>query len=254
MNTHVVNHSSRRLPSIDWIALGLGVAGLMLSRIPGPGWGSWVGLLGLAVFGPPLLREIGVLEDEDEYTRNIRWRAGFHAALVVGLLVFLNKVLYPLIASHPEAMVRKAGFFPVDFLRQTLVLAFLLSFLIQYWGAPKGVFRLLLGLAGLTLAEAIMLMLRQPVDKMPIALAIMGIIVITVGGAFLSRKKPKLSGYLLLAVGLAFVVDMAHTYSLLLSRNDLDMRLGMIQSIVMMIFVFGTTGISLLKSDEQEKD
>ncbi len=155
MNANTMNQPSRRLPSIDWIALGLGVLALALSRIQAPGWSSWVGLVGLAVFGPPLLRELGWLKDEDEFSRDMRWRAGFHAALILALFLFLNKALYPLIASHPDAMARKIWFFPPDYLRESLVLVFLLSFLIQYWGAPKGVFRILLGIAGISIIELV---------------------------------------------------------------------------------------------------
>ncbi len=254
MSTTIMSHSSRKLPSLDWIAFGLGVVGLMLSRVPGPGWGTWVGLLGLAIFGPPFLREVGVINDEDEYTRRIRWRAGFHAALVVGLLVFLNKVLYPLIGSHPVAMVRKVGFFPVDFIRQILILTFLFSYLIQYWGAPKGVFRLLLGIAGLALVETIMKLVRHNQDQGIILLSMLGIVSLIVGAAFFTRWRPKLGGYLLLLVGMFFLVLEIRTMTIGFPEEALDMRLRLIQSATVFLMVFGTTGISLLKSDPEEKE
>ncbi len=61
MNTETLNQTSRRLPSIDWIALGIGAIGLALNSVPGVVWSSWAGLLVLAVFGPPLWRELGLL-------------------------------------------------------------------------------------------------------------------------------------------------------------------------------------------------
>ncbi len=57
MSSAILSQPSRILPSIDWVALG--------------------------GFGPPALRELGILKDDDEYTRNIRWRAGFHTALAI---------------------------------------------------------------------------------------------------------------------------------------------------------------------------
>ena len=256
MRTNTVNHSSRRLPSIDWIALGLAVVGLSLSRVPAPGWGSWAGLFGLAVFGPPLLRELGVLKDEDEYTRDIRWRAGFHAALVMALLVFLNKVLYPMIASHPDAMARKTLIFPVDYLRQCLVLVFLLSYLIQYWGPPKGVFRILLGVAGLSLIELLPVLSTLKDDHWMFALPILGIAAIAAGLAFLTRIKPRPGGYLLLFLGLVFTGVQFNIITTLPDDSQilagLDMRLGMFRSAAMILFVFGATGISLLNADQED--
>ncbi len=258
MSNSTINHSSRRLPSIDWIALGLAVVGLSLSRVPAPGWGSWAGLFGLAVFGPPLLRELGILKDEDEYTRDIRWRAGFHAALVMALLVFLNKVLYPMIASHPDAMARKTLFFPVDYLRQSLVLVFLLSYLIQYWGPPKGVFRILLGVAGLSIIELLPVLSSLKDDHWMFALPVLAIAAIATGLAFLTRVKPRPGGYLLLFLGIVFAGVVLNVITTMPDdsqiQGGLDFRLGTFRSTAMILFVFGATGISLLKADQEDVD
>lgn len=250
MNSETLNQSSRRLPSVDWIALVVGALGLVLSRIPGAAWSGGVGLLGLAVFGPPVLRELGILDDEDEYSRSIRWRAGFHAALVVATMIFLNNVLYPLIASHPDAVAQKVYFFPVVFLRQGLILGFLISFVIQYWGAVKGVFRLLLGLAGLSFIETVMALSFQSSARLTVGLAMLSLILVTIGVAFLTRIRPKTSGYLLLLFGLGFAAyDAYYLVKVMPAANvdmSLEMQLGLVQGAVLMILIFGSTGMSLL--------
>ncbi len=257
MNTTAMETSSRQLPSVDWIALVLAITGLILSHIPSPGWSSWIGLLGFAVFGPPLLREFGILNDEDEYTRDIRWRSGFHAALALAVLVFLNKILYPLIASHPEAMARKIYFFPPDYLRQFLVLVFLISFLIQYWEPVKGVFKILLGLGFLVLIEIFPAFLTlqddQTETKLMYFIICAGLVAVFTAMAFLSRKKPRISGYLLLLSG---IIISGFLIKFLIGYPDepymtgrLNMQLGIMRSTVMIMFVLGSMGVSLLRAD-----
>ena len=252
MSTDILSQPSRRLPTVDGVALAVGALGLVLSRVPGTVWSGGVGLLGLAVFGPPALRELGLLGDEDEYSRSIRWRAGFHAVLVVAAMIFLNNVLYPLIASHPDAMARKVYFFPVVYLRMGLVLSFLISFFIQYWGAQKGVFRLLLGLAGLTFIETVMTVWLQNNARLMIGLTMLGLIGVTVGVAFLTRIKPRISGFLLLLFGAGFAIYDAYYLTRIAPATGVDMslemQLGLVQGAIMMILIFGSTGMSLLKA------
>lgn len=245
--------AERRLPSIDGIALGLGVVGLFLSRIQAPGSSGWLGLLGLAVFGPPLLRELGLLRDDDEYTRNIRWRAGFHGAMFAGLAIFLNYVVLVTYRDHPEAIQQKLWLFPMNGLRQNLVLIYLISYLIQYWGAARGVFRILLGLSALFLVEFGMGLVqgRSYPDGFlwPALLAMALFLAALIGGAFLSLRRPGLTGRLILGLGLLIVLVLGYQM-LNLPAGDatmgwLAMRLGMISSLITLAMLFGILGASL---------
>jgi hypothetical protein len=258
MSTHIMNQPSRRLPSIDWIALGIGVLGLVLSRIQIPGGSNWVGLIGLAVFGPPLLRELGWLKDDDEYSRNIRWRAGFHAVLAVGLLIFLNKLLFPLIQSHPDAATGKYTFFPNETMRQYLVVAFLFSYLIQYWGPPLGVFRILLGVAGMTLLEGFLVIVIQRNHPEVYSLVILGIVALLVGMAFFTRWKPRIGGIVLLLLGVSSMVILVRDFLTLPPDAEmydgLAVRMGFVKIGAQSLLVFGVTSLSLLLGNRDEND
>ncbi len=251
---------ARRLPSIDWIALGIGVLGLVLSRVQAPGFGSWVGLLGLAVFGPPLLREMGVLRDEDEYTRNLRWRAGFHAAMFAGVAIFLNWVAFGFYRDHPEALHQKLWLFPMNDLRQNLVVVYLFSYLIQYWGASRGVFRILLGMAGLFVVEFGMGLGQGGNRFGDFLLPALGLMVLSlgcmVGGALLAVRRPRLTGRLILLLAVVLVIG---EFFVLRSAPPADqtmgwlnMRLGIISSLISLAMIFGILGFSLLKGDTHD--
>lgn len=258
MNTMIQTPALRRLPSIDWIALGIGVLALILSRIQMTGMHSWVGLFGLAVFGPPVLRELGWLKDDDEFCRDMRRNAGFHAALAVGLMLFLNEVVVPLYMNHPEAQAAKLWLFPNNILRQTLVLVFLFSYLIQYWGPAKGVFRILLGMAVLTLIEGAMVFQNVHQDFLMFLVPMLAIALLVTGLAFLSRRQPRLVGWSLLVLGMAAVGLALHSLLTLPDYEQmlggLGMRLGLIQSALMFVLIFGILGLSLLHKEPVDED
>ena len=77
----------RRLPSADWIAFGLAVAALCLQYV----YPVAFGLIALAVFAPSILREIGLLNDTDEWSTGIMHRAGVHALVMVGLALLVRR-------------------------------------------------------------------------------------------------------------------------------------------------------------------
>ena len=253
--------AKRPLPSIDWIALGIGMVGLVLSRIQAPGSSGWLGLLGLAVFGPPILRETGLLKDDDEFTRNIRWRAGFHAALLAGVAIFLNFVVMGTYMDNPEAMRQKMWLFPMNQLRQLLVLVFLFSYLIQYWGARLGVFRIMRGLFVLFLVEYGMGLAQArhlPAEGM--RGAITGVMVLflvfLVGGAFLARRRPRLTGQIMLGLGVLFLLFAGYELMTFPPSADvmggLSTKLGMVSGMLQILLVFGILGLSLLQSEPDE--
>jgi len=257
MSSMVMNKPARKLPSVDGVALIIGVIGLVLNRLPGLNTQIWTGVLGLAVFGPPLLRELGILKDVDEFARNIRWRAGFHTALAVAMFVLLNPILFPLIRSYPDAVWGKTWFFTNGFMRQTMVVVFLLSYLIQYWGPCQGVFRILLGVAGLTLIEVGMVGLPMGYDQLVFILPYLGLIVLLIAMAFLARSKPQWGGWFLVVVGVV-IIGVAIIFGTKQSDPDMprELRLnfvvGIVQVSVHVFLVLVVSGVSVLKSGRAE--
>ncbi len=70
---------------IQLLSIALVIAGFILTS---QSW--WFFLLAaLGTFGPGVLREIGWLQDQDEFQRQADHRAGYHAFLVTGLLMFV---------------------------------------------------------------------------------------------------------------------------------------------------------------------
>ena len=114
--------------------------------------GSFVGpdrlilLAGLGMFGPFVLRESGVLPWRDEFQRETTLRAGMHALLAVGVLVTAT------MATQGYGGIN----LPMDSIRASTVLlvlglTWILSKILQFWGAQRGAFRLLTAYVGVVL-------------------------------------------------------------------------------------------------------
>jgi hypothetical protein len=242
MNTNPV----RRLPSADWIAFGVALAALCLHYVFPAVWG----LLVLAVFAPSVLREIGVLRDADEWTRGIMHRAGFHGLLAVGGLLALNYLLVLVGWFEPTDAL------PVPFAdettRKAVVWVFLVSYLLQYWGAREGVFRILMAAAVVGLAP-LFAAARHP-DAVGTYLAGAGInAVVMVVPALLVRRRPRLGGGLLLFFLCVLVIFGATATDLpdgVTSSTVEAVRWGMVSVWLQAGLIFGITGVMLLRESE----
>jgi len=94
--------------------------------------------MGLGIFGPGVLREIGWLRDKDEFELRVARRAGYHAYLVGGLMIFCLVAVY----RHEEPVIAE----PSSLVLSIFVVVWftwLLSSLLSYWGALKMARRLL---------------------------------------------------------------------------------------------------------------
>ncbi len=227
----------RRLPSADWIAFGVVLSALFLQYL----WPAIMGFIIVAVFMPSLLREIGVLRDADEWTRGIMHRAGFHGLLAVGGIIALNYLLILFGWFEPTEKLRLP--FSDETMRKAVIWVFLVSYLIQYWGAREGVFRILLGAALVGLAPLIAVT-RYP-DHLGIYL--LGSLInaaVMLGPAFLVRRWPRLGAGVLLFLLCALVVFGASTVT---ASNLEAARWGMIQVWLQAGLIFGITGLALLR-------
>jgi len=237
---------TRRLPSADWIAFGLGILALLLSRFFAP----LVGLTALAVFAPSLLRELGLLKDGDEFSRQIMYRAGFHAILMVGLLLIVNSTFQGGPGLDPASPFGHQWAFPMDSLRQYLVLVFLLSYLIQYWGPARGVFRILLGVALVSLVETGVMVFRTASYADGALPVMLGITLLVVGLAFAVRRWPTPAGYLL---SLLALVSLGFSIQQLDGAPD-RVVWPIINGAVLGLVFFGVTGLSLVLSSREVEE
>lgn len=229
----------RRLPSLDWLAFGIGMGAMFLHYL----WPPLLAVVALAVFAPSVLRELGIIRDADEYTLGVMRRAGFHAALAAGALIFLDHGLavlglYPDVKMSGEPTVLGA-----ETLRKALIWVFLISYLIQYWGARGGVARVLLGAAIMTLAPVAFL-LRPEAYPWPgtlVAMAI-GSSGVMAAMAWIVSRAPRAGGFMLVAVCIVALAALAKT-----GLTDPRVRWGVISTMLQAALVFGVTGVALLR-------
>ena len=110
------------------------ILGFALSAID---WG-FITLAALGTFGPGILREMGLLNDQDEFQRRVSRKAGYHAYLVTGLLAFFLIAYY----RSAENVLEKADVLLELFL-VILWFTWFFSSLLDYWGPARTVTRIL---------------------------------------------------------------------------------------------------------------
>jgi hypothetical protein len=228
----------RRLPSADWLAFGVGMGAMFLHFA----WPPALALVAVAVFAPSVLREVGLLHDADEFTVGVMRRAGFHAALAAAAVIFLDHGL-AFLRIYPEGGgLSDATVLGAETLRKTIVWVFVISYLLQYWGARDGSVRVMLGMAVMMLAPLVSLVRPGSVASVP------GWVAATVGSAVLLsllalvvRRWPRAGGAMLLGACVAQVMFMSWA-----ARGFAEARWGMIASMLQVILIFGVTGLALL--------
>ncbi len=229
----------RRLPSADWIAFGLAVAALCLQYV----YPVAFGLIALAVFAPSVLREIGLLNDTDEWSTGIMHRAGFHGLLAVGGLISLNYLVIGLNLFQPDMHMDRP--FGTEMIRKAVVWVFLVSYIIQYWGAREGVFRILLVTALVGLAP--LLAFRQYPDLLFLQSALLATsaqTLVMVGLALLVRRRPRVGGVVLIALLGAITLALLWTNS---TTEAEAAKWGVSMVWLQAGLIFGITGVALLR-------
>lgn len=203
----------RRLPSADRVGLGLAFLGFYLGRLlqnPVAQAIPWIVVLGL-----PLLRETGLIRDADERIRALVRRAGLHAFLVTGCLLVANRMLFKFAAHMPQLPEHSALYYSLPSLLSTLVCVYLVSYLLQYWGAHEGGFRILMGFAAILLVETMWALVYNTMMDASAYGLMAGLVVGLVLMAFGCRRWPRGVGGLLLCfvvLGMAdFSVDMVQS-------------------------------------------
>jgi len=122
------------------VAGSLVLGGFLLTAID---WG-FLALCALGIFGPGILRELGWLKDKDEFELRAARRAGYHAYLVGGLMVFLLVAAYRSMGGPEDLPTPIADASPlvIDILA-VMWFTWLFSSLLSYWGALKTARRIL---------------------------------------------------------------------------------------------------------------
>lgn len=180
----------RRLPSVDWIAFCVGLTGIALQW-----WLEWAWAVTIAaIVMPSLLREIGVLKDGDEFLLGVAHRAAFHAMMCAVFLIMAARIL------------RAAGVTEGSSPTQSLGLVegtFLVSYLLQYWGAREGTSRIFLGVAAMAAVYLVVYLRPQYVEHRFLAIGtISGLVITLTAFSFLVRARPRISACVLVTLSL----------------------------------------------------
>lgn len=213
------------------------IIGFMLTEI---NWG-FLSLAAIGTFGPGILRELGILNDQDEFQRRAARRAGYHAFLTAGFFTFL---LVSYIRSgdrnmgEPEAVV-------------TLILAVLwftwfLSALLSYWGPQKTVTRVLNAFGVVWLIFNIIGNLTEPVALIMQSLLSAPFFVLS----YVASKWPRIAGALLVG----FAIFFFYLFGLyeIVGPNPLEKGRGLV--IVLFFGPLLVSGIILLKLGPDSAD
>lgn len=228
--------SARKLPGVDWLAFGIGVLALTFSYF----YPLLLTLVAFAIFAPSILRELGLLRDTDEWTRQIMHRAGFHTAMMACALIFLNHLASSNNWYEPISAISSDQPFAGEGIYKPVIGVFLLSYLIQYWGARQGVFRILLGAAATSLAPLLYFLIGRQGDRWLFAGTSLAVFVLLLLLALLVRRWPRVAGATLLGLGAAI------SFLTLRSIDNPDLAWVLMQSVLQILLLFGVTGAALL--------
>ncbi len=215
------------------IAGGVVVGGFLLTAL------SWWFLLlaALGSFGPGLLRELGWMTDKDEFQRGADHRAGYHAFLACGMTAFALVAFF----RSGERSIRDLQELATLFL-VILWFTWLLSSLLAYWGPERGAAWILRIFGSVLLVFTILsnlgsewtgwaALILHPLLAAPFFVL-----------AWLSGRRPRVSGAFLLVVSLLFILGVVVPTS----RN-----LGLITQGITFILFIGpliASGVALLGS------
>lgn len=204
---------------------------------------SWafLSLAALGTFGPGILREMGIVNDQDEFQRRADRRAGYHAFLTAGLFTFL---LVSYLRSgernveEPEVVV--------SLILAVLWFTWFLSSLLSFWGPQKTVSRDLYGFGWVWLVFNIVGNLTDPIALIMQSLLAAPFFLL----AYAARRWPQITGAVLIAVS-AFFFYFFHLYEIF-GPNPLEKGRGMV--IVLFMGPLLASGIILLGNGGKQDD
>jgi hypothetical protein len=109
------------------------------------GYDGMIALTGIGLFGPLLLRELGLLPWIDEFHREATTRASQHAYLSGGICLVIVMTVFGFGGTHNEEGAHFFDAVPASLVLLIMALTWYLSRLLQFWGALVGASRILLG-------------------------------------------------------------------------------------------------------------
>lgn len=233
--------TSRRPSPVALVQTGLVAAGFGLSSV------SWWFLLlvGAAAVGPGLLRELGVLRDQDEFARQAARRAGYHAYLAGLAIMFVFAAIFRTetpVEAEPGEMAELALI--------VLWFTWLLSWLLSYWGPRKMAARVLYAFGAVWLLFNVLANLTSSVALIMQSLLAVPFFVL----GWMAGRWPRPAGVLLILASIWFA-SMFDTLERVFSTDPFDNGAPFV--LVLFIGPLLASGIALLwvrRGEEAEDD
>jgi len=196
------------LPRSAWIGFGivmLGVATQFLS-LAFPAQHEVIYsvsslLIVIGLFGPGVLRELGVLKDQDEYQAGAARRAGHRAFLAGGVTILLLIHFKPWPDGPP--MSSEMPVIPLSTVILVMLLTYLCSYLLEYWGARRGA-------AAILGTMAVIGAVGAALDELPDLWHFLVDLRFTAGfllGIAISRRYPQVAGLYLFVVVFLILIN-----------------------------------------------
>lgn len=117
------------------VGFGLLILGFTLTAID---WG-FIAIAALGTFGPGIMRELGLLNDQDEFQREASRKAAYHSYLITGLLAFFLVAYY-----RTTDQIMEGADLVLELFLVILWFTWFFSSLLDYWGPAKTVTRVLM--------------------------------------------------------------------------------------------------------------
>jgi hypothetical protein len=216
------------------------ILGLALTGI------SWkfLYLSALGTFGPGILRELGLLRDQDEFQRRAARRAGYHSFLVTGLVVFLMTGF-----DRDGGALGEPG--PIcSMILSLLWFTWLFSSLLAYWGPRKTAKRILIGF-GVVWIIFIILSTTGPEYNGTASILIHALLAAPFFIlAYFAGRWPKISGVFLLGASVFFV----YFFRLYEIFGDKPLSRGRGEVIILFLGPLLASGIALLTARNGENE
>jgi hypothetical protein len=189
-------------------------------------------LFAVGVFGPGVLRELGVLDDQDEFQRQSAIAAGSRSYLVVGIVATLAVALM----RRGERSIEGEAL-TVFMLLLLLVCTWFFSTLVSFWGARRAVSRILVAFGTFWLVFVVLSHITEPIALL-IELVVAAPFFVL---AWTAGRWPRATGAVLVVVALFafFAFDMYEAFT---------ERSGAGVVIVLLFLPLVACGIALLRS------
>ncbi|MBK5096912.1 MAG: hypothetical protein JJE01_03935 [Gemmatimonadetes bacterium] len=163
---------------------------------------------GLGAFGPGILRELGWLNDQDEFQRQAARRAGYHAWLVGGLAAVLILSVLQWGKQGAEVSIEWIGL-----ILALMWLTWLFSALLTYWGARRTTTVVLLIFGSFWLVFGVATIISEAAQGRTASSLLTNLLGVLAGitivgpfflGAWAVHRWPRITGSVLVAVASLF--------------------------------------------------